>query len=87
MAKARTNKKRNQDIQSVNTIKANTKTRSVELEKKTIEPTNEPVVKLTHEQIAERAFIIWQNHGCNAFEDEQNWNEAEMQLKAELNIG
>jgi len=41
---------------------------------------------LTHEQIAERAKQIWQQRGCKPGEDEQNWLEAEAQLKAELDI-
>lgn len=41
---------------------------------------------LTHEQIAERARQIWQQRGCRSGEDQQNWAEAEAQLKAELNI-
>ena len=44
----------------------------------------ELVTTLTHDRIAERARVIWQNHGCKPGEDEQNWSEAETQLKAEL---
>ena len=44
-------------------------------------------VALTHEQIAERAKALWQQHGCPAGEDEKNWYEAEAQLKHELGIG
>jgi len=39
---------------------------------------------LTHEQIAERAKAIWRERGCVPGFDEQNWCEAETQLKEEL---
>ena len=93
MAKTRVNKKRNPDTQSVNMINSQTATGSIKSKKKTITPVNDPIVQLfkptenlTHEQIAERAYIIWQNRGCKLFEDEQNWNEAESQLKVEFGI-
>ena len=41
---------------------------------------------ITHEQIAERARRIWEQHGRPQGEDEQNWREAERQLKNELGI-
>ena len=41
-------------------------------------------VPLTHEQIAERAKTLWLASGCRPGRDEQNWLEAEAQLKAEL---
>jgi hypothetical protein len=39
---------------------------------------------LTHSQIEERARAIWQKKGCPMGQDEQNWLEAERQLKEEL---
>jgi hypothetical protein len=39
---------------------------------------------LTHEQVAERARALWLASGCIPGRDEQNWREAEAQLKAEL---
>ena len=45
-----------------------------------------PATALTHELIAERAWIIWQNRGCRPGEDERNWIEAETQLRAESSI-
>lgn len=39
---------------------------------------------ITHEQIAQRAREIWTKRGCKVGQDEQNWLEAEAQLKAEL---
>ena len=42
------------------------------------------VTPLTRKQIAERAEAIWQASGCLPGRDEQNWCEAEAQLKAEL---
>ena len=40
--------------------------------------------RLTHQQIAERAKALWLAGGCLPGRDEQNWLEAEVQLKAEL---
>jgi hypothetical protein len=40
----------------------------------------------SHEQIAARAKAIWQARGCPSGMDEQNWREAEAQLRAELRI-
>lgn len=45
-----------------------------------------PGTSLTHEQIAKRAEAIWHKRGCPAGQDEQNWHEAEAQLRAELGI-
>ena len=39
---------------------------------------------LTYEQVAERARAIWLASGCTPGRDEQNWQEAEIQLKTEL---
>jgi len=38
----------------------------------------------TYEQIAQRAREIWTKKGCLPGQDEQNWLDAERQLKAEL---
>ncbi|HSW00595.1 MAG TPA: DUF2934 domain-containing protein [Sedimentisphaerales bacterium] len=38
----------------------------------------------TYEQIAQRAAEIWKKKGCLPGQDEQNWLEAERQLKAEF---
>jgi hypothetical protein len=35
----------------------------------------------THEQIAARAKAIWQSKGCPSGKDEENWREAEEQLR------
>ncbi|MCL5280298.1 MAG: DUF2934 domain-containing protein [Planctomycetes bacterium] len=40
--------------------------------------------KPTREQIAQRAHEIWVKNGCKHGQDEQNWLEAERQLKAEM---
>ena len=40
-------------------------------------------VTLTYDQIAQRAEHIWRQSGCLPGRDEQNWQEAEAQLKAE----
>jgi hypothetical protein len=39
---------------------------------------------LTHERIAERAKALWLASGRVPGRDEQNWHEAEAQLRAEL---
>ncbi len=38
----------------------------------------------THEQVSKRAHEIWLKKGCKPGQDEQNWLEAEAQLRAEL---
>jgi len=43
-----------------------------------------PAATPTYEQIAQRAEHIWRQGGCLPGRDEQNWHEAEAQLKAEL---
>jgi len=62
--------------------------RSLVSSKQQLAVLNKPkqVTTLTHEQIAERAEAIWQASGCLPGRDEQNWCEAEAQLKAELAI-
>ncbi|MGN6367742.1 MAG: DUF2934 domain-containing protein [Phycisphaerae bacterium] len=47
-------------------------------------PKSVATVRVTHEMIAERAKTIWQAKGCPEGQDEQNWKEAEAQLKKEL---
>ena len=41
---------------------------------------------LTHKQIEDRAREIWHRKGCPCGQDEQNWMEAEAQLKKEMGI-
>jgi hypothetical protein len=43
-------------------------------------------VVLTHDLIAERARTIWLKRGRSVNRDEENWREAEAQLKAEMGI-
>jgi len=43
-------------------------------------------LSITHEQIAERARQIWEQHGRPQGEDERNWREAERQLKREFGV-
>ena len=43
-------------------------------------------VVLTHDLIAERARTIWLQRGRSVNRDEENWREAEAQLKAEMGI-
>ena len=40
----------------------------------------------THKQIEDRAREIWHRKGCPSGQDEQNWVEAEAQLKKEMGI-
>ena len=44
-------------------------------------------VVLTHDLIADRARTIWLERGRSPDRDEENWHEAEAQLKTELGIG
>jgi hypothetical protein len=41
-------------------------------------------VKISRELVAKRAHEIWVKNGCKHGQDEQNWLEAERQLKAEM---
>jgi hypothetical protein len=41
---------------------------------------------LSHKQIEDRAKEIWRRKGCPAGQDEQNWLEAEAQLKKEMGV-
>jgi hypothetical protein len=43
-------------------------------------------VALTRDLIAERARAIWLERGCPRDRDEENWREAEAQLRTELGI-
>ena len=43
-------------------------------------------IVLTHDLIAERAKTIWLERGRSVNRDEENWREAEAQLKAEMGI-
>ena len=47
---------------------------------------NKPGKTITREQIAKRAHDIWVKNGCRHGQDEQNWLEAERQLKAEAGL-
>ncbi len=41
-------------------------------------------VRIPHDQIAQRAHELWVKQGCSHGRDQENWFEAERQLKAEL---
>ena len=43
-------------------------------------------VVLTHDLIAERARTVWRERGCSRDRDEENWREAEAQLKTEMGV-
>ena len=44
-------------------------------------------VALSHDRIAERARAIWLARGCSPDHDQENWCDAEAQLKTELGVG
>lgn len=44
---------------------------------------SEPVIMVNHDQIAAKAYEIWQTKGRPLGQDEQNWREAEAALKQE----
>ncbi len=44
-------------------------------------------VTLSHDRIAERARAIWLERGCSPDHDQENWRDAEAQLRTELGIG
>ena len=48
--------------------------------------TTAPAATPTYEQIAQRAEHLWRQGGCLPGRDEQNWKEAEAQLRAELGV-
>ena len=78
-----TNKEKNISNQK---ISSNIKDINPASAKKNSSMINKNIVALTHEQIAERAKTIWMNKGCPNNQDEQNWYDAESQLKEELGI-
>ncbi|HKB88896.1 MAG TPA: DUF2934 domain-containing protein [Opitutaceae bacterium] len=39
---------------------------------------------LTHEDIAKRAYALWQERGCPQGQDEKIWADAERQLRIEV---
>ncbi len=44
-------------------------------------------VPLSHDLIAERARTIWLKRGCPSGHDQENWRNAEAQLRTELGVG
>lgn len=43
----------------------------------------EDMPRPSHEQIAEKAYYLWEANGCKPGRDEEHWNEAEAQLLRE----
>ena len=93
MAKERISQKWNKNVKSGGTMTAPPRVESLRSTSppkeqtsgsKAIQPGQKTV--LTHERIAERAWLIWRNRGCIPGEDKRNWFESEKQLKAELGI-
>lgn len=60
--------------------KSNTTTRT----RKTTRKSTKKVVAPSYDIIAERAWHIWMEKGCQPGQDEQNWLEAVAQLESEL---
>jgi len=93
MAKYNIDQKSNKAVQSGGTATLQSRAGSVKGVVEQRDPAYGSKVKLTrtataltHERIAERAWEIWQKRGCRPGEDVWNWNEAETQLRAELDI-
>jgi hypothetical protein len=42
-----------------------------------------PIPELSNEEIAARAYELWQSQGCPGGREQENWIEAERQLRAE----
>jgi len=45
--------------------------------------TPQVVMTMNHDEIARRAYLIWQRRGCPQGQDHQNWLEAEQELKTQ----
>ena len=93
MADNSINKKRDKDVPLGMIETARSKVQRIKCSGEPKEPTSgskvkltKPTTTLTQEQIADRAFAIWQKRGCRPGEEEWNWNEAEIQLRAESSI-
>lgn len=93
MAKDRISQKRNKNVKSgrimtappgIESLRSTSPPKNQTGGSKAKQPGQKTV--LTHERIAERAWLIWRNRSCIPGEDERNWFEAEKQLKAELGI-
>jgi hypothetical protein len=65
---------------------ANSETTKQDISIVTLRPALQAVA-LTHDLIAARARTIWLKRGCSHGRDEENWRDAEAQLKIELGIG
>ena len=61
-------------------VKSSTTTRT----RKTTRKSASKVAALSYDAIAERAWHIWMEKGCQPGQDEQNWLEAVAQLESEL---
>ena len=59
--------------------KASTTTRT----RKTTKKTTQKVVAPSHDVIAERAWCLWMDNGCQPGQEEYNWFQAIAQLETE----
>lgn len=66
------------------TKKASTTSRTRKTTKKTTRKTTKKVVAPSHDIIAERAWCLWMDSGCQPGQEEHNWFEAVAQLETEL---
>ncbi|MEM6259324.1 MAG: DUF2934 domain-containing protein [Planctomycetota bacterium] len=65
--------------------KASTKTTTKRKGKGPAKKNAKPVVVITHDQIAQKAYEIWMAKGCPDGQDEANWNEAKSELESVSN--
>ena len=91
MTKQKTSKTTNSKIQSghrkAGQVKASkTSRKGISKSSDTSSTCTAQIPMLSHEQITERAKKIWQDRGCVPGFDEQNWHEAERQLKTQLEL-
>jgi len=77
-------KKQSTTTRKGSTKRTSTKSTTSSRSRKTPALTLTQPVALQFEQVAERAYLIWRDRGCPAGLDEQNWLDAEAQLRSEL---
>jgi hypothetical protein len=93
MAKRQTNSSQKSATQNPDVTRKREEPSSVRQSEKSVTVTEKPSaaqrkahVELTYEQIAERAKNLWKQRGCPPNQDDQNWYDAENQLKQELGV-
>lgn len=66
------------------TTPAKAKSSTATKARKTTRKSTKKTVTPSYDVIAERAWCIWNDNGCQPGQDEHNWLQAEAQLKSEL---